>query len=110
VVGADAGGIQGTGGDLSVDDPGAHPENDEDVRPAPPELPPQDLGGYKQSILEMLRPGETVPGALRYRLPVLSVPAYWTSDHLLIGSIIIWKSGCVGLRGLLLDNTSWLSR
>ncbi|DBA84165.1 TPA: hypothetical protein ACH3X1_006632 [Trebouxia sp. C0004] len=39
----DAGGIQGTGGDLSVDDPGAHPANDEYVQPAPPELPAQAL-------------------------------------------------------------------
>ncbi|KAL0022213.1 hypothetical protein WJX77_006928 [Trebouxia sp. C0004] len=38
-----AGGIQGTGGDLSVDDPGAHPANDEYVQPAPPELPAQAL-------------------------------------------------------------------
>lgn len=60
-----AGGIQGTGGDLSVDDPGAHPANDEDVQPAPPELPAQALKRYRQTVLELLHAGETVPAALR---------------------------------------------
>ncbi|KAL0041833.1 hypothetical protein WJX79_005958 [Trebouxia sp. C0005] len=60
-----AGGVQGTGGDLSVDDPGAHPANDEYVQPAPPELPAQALKRYRQTVLELLHAGETVPAALR---------------------------------------------
>ncbi len=62
---ADAGGIQGTGGDFSVDDPWAHPVNDEYVRPAAPELPAQNLNRYRQTVLELLHAGETVPAALR---------------------------------------------
>ncbi len=61
----DAGGIQGTGGDLSVDDPGAHPANDEYVQPAPPELPAQALKRYRQTILELLYAEDTIPAALR---------------------------------------------
>ena len=62
---ADAGGIQGTDGDMSVDHPGARPANDEEVRAAPPELPPTELKQYKQTVLELLLADETIPAALR---------------------------------------------
>lgn len=63
---ADAGGVQGTEGDLSVDNPDFQPANDEPMRPAPPELPPQDLQRYKQTIAGSLKPDETVLTALRF--------------------------------------------
>ena len=62
---ADAGGIQGTDGDLSIDHRGAHPANDEEVREAPPELPGAELRQYKHTILQLLQADETIPEALR---------------------------------------------
>ena len=62
---SDAGGVQGTDGDLSMDTPQAHPKNEDAVIAAPPELPAQDLKQYKQAVMSLLRPGETIPAALR---------------------------------------------
>lgn len=62
----DAGGVQGTGGDMSTDKPHAHPKNEDAVAAAPPELPAQDLKQYKEAVLSLLQHGETVPAALRW--------------------------------------------
>ena len=51
---------------MSLDDPHAHPKNEDAVRAAPPELPAQDLKQYKQSVMSLLRPGETTLAALRW--------------------------------------------
>ena len=48
-----------------MDNPNFQPTNDEPVRPAPPELPAQDLQRYKQTIASSLRLDETVLTALR---------------------------------------------
>ena len=62
---ADAGGIQGTDGDLSTDHPAAHPANDEEVREAPAELPATVLRQYRQTVLQLLQADETILEALR---------------------------------------------
>ena len=64
--GTDAGGVQGTDGDMSVDDPTAQPKNEDPVQAAPPELPAQDLRQYRQTVLQLLRPEETIKAALRW--------------------------------------------
>ena len=63
---ADAGGAQGTDGDMSMGNPHAHPKNQDALRAAPPELPAQDLKQYRQAVLSLLQPGETIPAALRW--------------------------------------------
>ena len=62
---ADVGGVQGTEGDMSIDNPDAQPKNEEAVCAAPPEPPARDLQQYKQAVMSLLQPGETVPAALR---------------------------------------------
>ena len=62
---ADVGGVQGTEGDMSIDNPRAQPQNEDAVQAAPPELPARDLRHYRQTIVQLLHPGETVPAALR---------------------------------------------
>ena len=51
---------------MSMDPPHAHPKNEDPVRAAPPELPAQDLKQYKQAVMSLLQPGETIPAALRW--------------------------------------------
>ena len=56
---------------MSVDNPHAHPKNEDAVRAAPPELPAQDLKQYKQAVMSLLQSGETIPAALRWGLSVV---------------------------------------
>lgn len=62
---ADAGGVQGTEGDMSLDQPDTHPKNDEEMQEAPPELPAAQLLQYRDTVLGLLRADETLPAALR---------------------------------------------